>query len=219
VDVAGGCLTKRIGLLGGAFDPVHSDHLRLAGECLNFDCCDEVWFVPAPTLRWDKSSTLSTQHRLMMLHLALKEFSQFRVCEEELNFASYRGTYYLLKHLNRKYAGAQFYWIAGADTYPRIVQWRDPEVYAEEGCNGIQLMQEFSLIIYARPGFALPDPSMHQSAGYKDLQVIGGTQEFCTGSCSSTQLRTRLLQGIGITGLVPPAVQHYIVAENLYVNP
>ena len=44
---------KNVAIMGGAFDPVHMDHVTVARLCLRNNLCDEVWFVPSPD-RWDK---------------------------------------------------------------------------------------------------------------------------------------------------------------------
>ena len=60
---------KNVAVLGGAFDPVHKDHMRVARTCLDRGFCDEVWFMPSPD-RWDKQLNASPEDRFAMLELA-----------------------------------------------------------------------------------------------------------------------------------------------------
>ena len=60
--------SKSVAIFGGAFDPVHRDHVRLARLCLDLKLCDELWFVPSPD-RWDKKLFASPADRLAMLDL------------------------------------------------------------------------------------------------------------------------------------------------------
>ena len=60
---------KNVAVLGGAFDPVHKDHMRVARTCLDRGFCDEVWFMPSPD-RWDKTLNASPEDRFAMLELA-----------------------------------------------------------------------------------------------------------------------------------------------------
>ncbi len=74
---------KNIAILGGAFDPIHNDHLTMAYEVLNFNFSDEVWFTPTPDSRWDKTCFSNTQHRLAMINLATQNERQFSVCTDD----------------------------------------------------------------------------------------------------------------------------------------
>ena len=76
--------SKSVAIFGGAFDPVHRDHVRLARLCLDLKLCDELWFVPSPD-RWDKKLFASPADRLAMLDLVVGDDPRIRVSEMELN--------------------------------------------------------------------------------------------------------------------------------------
>jgi nicotinate-nucleotide adenylyltransferase len=212
--------TKTIAILGGAFNPPHVDHLRMAYECLNWHYCDEVWFMPSPQ-RWDKQVLIHPEHRLQMIQKAIEGVPEFVLCSLELEQKEFRGSYFFLKQLARLHPEHHFRLVIGADTYQGILEWRDPLTFTGNNYNGIQLLQEFELIVLPRPGFASPNSTMHQNSGYADLFSFSHAQFFAAlGQVSSSQIRERVFQNKNtqtIRGLVPETVREYIEKNQLYL--
>ena len=75
---------KNVAIMGGAFDPVHMDHVAVARLCLKYGLCDEVWFVPSPD-RWDKTLNASPEDRFAMLELVTSDEPRF-VLSDDINF-------------------------------------------------------------------------------------------------------------------------------------
>ena len=203
-----------VALLGGAFDPIHLDHLRMAEECLRWKLADEVWLVVAPDLRWDKKTVASAADRLAMVHLSLEREDRILSSDLEIQVGEYRGTLRLLERLQEQHPSVEFRWLIGSDSYSMIPLWRDPTQGSV--CNGEELLRRFSLLVWPRLGCEMPDPEIHRNNGWKPLIMPPQEAWFNARSTSSSEVRRRLQEGEPLEGLVPQAVIHYIIEHNLY---
>jgi len=196
---------QTIGILGGAFDPIHRDHLRIAECALRSNFCDQVWLVPSPD-RDDKSPKASAEHRLQMLRIACDGRSGIEVCDLEITWG-YRGTLAFLDQCARVFPQKQFRLIIGADSYPRIPGW----------ICGDELLRRYSLIVFPRRGYAMPDPLEHQAKGYASCFWcrLGGEEP--PGVLASSQLRERLWTDVQSREALPQGVWNYIAKHRLYV--
>jgi len=210
-----------IAIFGGAFDPVHRDHLRMAQAALDFGYCEQVWMLPSPD-RWDKHPRTSAALRLQMLSVAMVSQSNHIIpCDFELKMGEYRGSYFLLQALVLHYPQHEFRLLIGADTVPFIPEWRDATTFNGSNHNGEQLLQEFSLIVY--PRIDCVQPSVHDFIDKKYRQLFN----FCDaherllvepGVDASHLLRSRLWNDPEASKELPAGVWELIQAERLYTN-
>ena len=207
--------SKSVAIFGGAFDPVHRDHVRLARLCLDLKLCDELWFVPSPD-RWDKKLFASPADRLAMLDLVVGDDPRIRVSEMELNMGDYRGSYVSMSLFREKFPGVNFRLLVGADSYLGIPHWRDPLHFFGTEFNGAQLLKEFELIVFERRGSPRPDMAGHLAKGYAQIFWVGREQNF-DGKYASSEIRKELFFGSGKKpeGL-DEKVFDYIRNNNLY---
>jgi len=206
-------VTKNVAVLGGAFDPVHNDHIRVAKICLERGFCDEVWFMPSPD-RWDKILNASAEDRFAMLELAFAGDSRLVLSDLEIEQGDYRGSYVFLMGLKEKFPDINFRLLTGADTYDGIPHWRDPMNFYGTNYNGHLLLRDIELIVFARNGYPKPDLKKHKANGYADLLWLGPEEGF-EGVYSSTAIRKALLCNETPEGL-DPKVYQYIKDHNLY---
>jgi nicotinate-nucleotide adenylyltransferase len=206
---------KNVAIMGGAFDPVHMDHIAVARLCLKHGLCDEVWFVPSPD-RWDKTLNASPEDRFAMLELVTSDEPRFVLSDEEIRQGDFRGSYVFLKGLAEKYPEVNFRLLVGADSYENIPHWRDPLHFYGTEYNGHLLLRDFSLIVFARSGYPQIDIDAHLAKGYAPLFWLGEKEGF-VGKFSSTAIRRELLYNRGVkpAGLAP-AVYDYILENDLY---
>lgn len=205
---------KTAAILGGAFDPVHEDHLALASACLALKLCDEVWFVPSPD-RWDKTLIASPEDRFKMLQLAVGNNPHFIVSDIEINMNDYRGSYVSMQHIQEMYPDYHFRLLVGADSYEGIPRWRDPLHFYGTEYNGHLLLRDFELIIFGRHGYKEPDVKKHIEAGYAPLFCVGAEQGF-NGTISSTAIRKSLLCSRDKPAGLSQVVYEYILNRGLY---
>lgn len=203
----------RVAILGGAFDPVHCDHLQMASAALAHGHCDEVWFLPSPD-RWDKRPHATAEHRLAMLRLACKDTSlPISVRDSEIHAGQYRGTLHMLRRLHRDHPGIRFLLLVGADSLVRIPDWRDPLEYDGTNPNGLELLREFPLIVYPRDGYPQPDPLDFRGKGWMEPCLFS---DVAPGRLASSQLRSKLWRDSQSHVQLPAGVWEYIRNHRLY---
>lgn len=119
---------RKIGILGGTFNPIHKGHLALATAAMEQYNLEEVWLMPSK-LPPHKShfSILSEAHRLAMTTLAAKTNEKFRVSDFELKREGLTYTADTLELLSKEYPDVKFYFIVGGDSLIKFKYWRRPE--------------------------------------------------------------------------------------------
>lgn len=204
-------INKKIGILGGTFDPVHNGHLSLAEGVKERMGLEEVLFVPSgiPPHKKDREVT-PARHRLAMVKLAIEGREDFSLSELEVERQGYSYTVDTLKELRRIYhekSGTipDFYFIIGADVVPELTTWRNyQEVFAL--CNFAAVLRPG----YDR-GFFKRDVDRMRRLGSKIFPV-----EIATADVSSSEIRRMIAEGKDVTGLLPEKVYNYIREMGLY---
>lgn len=198
---------RRIGVLGGTFDPIHLGHLFVADELFRRCDLDRVIFAPAG-LSWHKSSSAANRssHRLAMLRLAISDHQAYEATSIDIDRGGPTYTIDTLTELQRIDAAvhpndpAQWVFITGADALAGFAGWRDPA----------GILARAQVIGVTRPGHALATP-----ASFGDgIQLL----EIPSLDISSHEIRRRVAAGESIAGLVPDVVADYIAAHRLYVD-
>ena len=196
---------KRIGLLGGSFDPVHRAHIELAKAALDTLALDEVQLLPAKQ-PWQKPTlAASTADRLAMLQLAVKSTPGLTINAIELDRP---GKTYTLDTLQALPAEHQYYWLLGADQLVNFPTWHGWQEIAER----------VTLVVANRPGSELHIPAALQvqiTAGLAHVQTL----PFEPMDVSSSQLRQALGRGESADAWLAPAVANYIKQHDLYREP
>ncbi|MEQ2526264.1 nicotinate-nucleotide adenylyltransferase [Robertmurraya yapensis] len=186
---------RKIGILGGTFDPPHHGHLLIANEALHGLSLDEIWFLPNQEPPHKKKSGLMTnEDRLNMLELVTKDVPYFRVETIELERSGPSYTYDTIKQLKEMHADVQFYFIIGADMIEYLPKWYKID----------ELMDMISFIGVNRPTF-------EEKTSYPIIHL--DIPEF---SVSSSLIRQRMLEGKTIRYLLPDSIIEYLKEKNLY---
>jgi nicotinate-nucleotide adenylyltransferase len=195
---------RRVGLLGGSFDPVHNAHLALAQRALDALGLDEVLWIPA-AVPWQKARQLaSADCRAEMVHLAIEGAEGFRLepCELRRGGPSY--TIDTVLALRGKEPATQWWLLLGQDQLARLHTWhRWRELIALTG-----------LAVANRAGDA---PRMPPELAGEPVTVA--EVPLPALAISSTEIRARVAAGLDIGALVPAAVASYIAEHGLYRNP
>ena len=136
---------KRIGILGGTFDPVHCGHIHLAEDAMKQGGLDEVIFIPARLQPFKLGKKITSgEDRLAMLQLATEHTPGFAVSSYELDAEGVSYTYLTLRALQKEYGeDARLYFITGTDAFLKIELW----MMAEE------LLTNYGFLIGTRPGY------------------------------------------------------------------
>ena len=138
---------RKIGILGGSFDPPTISHLQLASEALNVLKIDEIWMIPCG-VRTDKQLKTEAHQRLYMVERAIKDYfpEGYPIKTNDIEVANGPSipTYFLMKELELKYGNAyKFYFMMGSDLIPGLIKWDE----------GQKLIDEINFIVFERKGY------------------------------------------------------------------
>lgn len=199
---------RRIGLLGGSFDPVHLAHLAMARCARDQLGLDAVWLIPAG-LPWQRAPLAATaEHRLAMLELATAGEAGLRICDVELRRAGPSYTVDTLRELQAAHPDTSFVLILGADQLARLPTWHDWRA----------VVAAAHLAVAARHGSAEtapPEVAAALRAGGRGITAL----HLPPMAVSATAVRERAAHDLDLSGLVPPSVARYIQRHRLYQSP
>ena len=136
---------KKLGIIGGSFDPVHKGHLSSAEFVYRTLNLDKVIFVPAfiaPHKIGLEFAPAADRYR--MTELAVQDYPYFDVSDVELKRSGISYTYDTVLELKKQYPGYELYFIVGADSVPQLNTWN--HIY--------ELLNEVTFVAVARPGYA-----------------------------------------------------------------
>jgi nicotinate-nucleotide adenylyltransferase len=190
--------SKRVGLLFGSFNPVHTGHLILAEYFATRTDLEEVWLVVSPQSPFKvEEELLPDTDRLALLRLAVVGNSRLRAEEIELSLPRPSYTIATLDALQALHPTHDFVLLMGADNLAGLPRWRAAD----------RLAQEVDIYAYPRPGTMLPD-----LAGFPRVQVVQAPLL----DISATFIRSSVKEGQSIRYLVPLVVEQEIVAHKYY---
>jgi len=198
---------RRIGILGGTFDPPHIGHLWLATLAADAMTLDRVLFMPAaqPPHKTDVRLSRATD-RLLMTRLAIAGNPLFELCPIEMERPGPSYTIDSVDELERLYPDAtRLYLLMAADSLAQIDTWREPD----------RLLERIEWIVGPRPGQPPPDRAgLVARFGERAARIhlLDGPSL----DVSSTVVRQRVAAGHLIRYLVPRGVEELIVERGLY---
>ncbi len=200
--------TKRIGIMGGTFDPIHYGHLVTAEAARGQFQLDQVLFLPSGTPpHKDPTQVTDTKHRYTMAVLATLTNPHFEVSRVDIDRTGTTYTIDTLRILQDLHGTAvRLFFITGADAILEIMGWKDSQ----------ELLGMAEFIAATRPGFQLEDQrgTIHHwfSSQNKRLHIL----QVPAMAISSTDIRRRVRKGESIRYLVPETVDYYIRKNRLY---
>lgn len=224
---------RRIGILGGTFDPVHRGHLACAREVAEAFSLDTVLLVLAPRPPHKQGhDAVAPELRWRMLCLAVEEDAArhgaadpvtLQPCDVEFDREGPSWTIDTLRELARRHGDAQLFLILGIDAYEDIESWR---------CPG-ELLSLANLVVTTRPGRAFPQDALLPPVAARDDarydSSIGAyvhtSGHFVIGhrihglEASATDIRRRARSGLPIADLTGDAVSRFIHHHGLYGVP
>ncbi len=120
---------RRVGLLGGTFDPIHNGHLMMADCAFKQFSLDEVRFIPAhnPPHKLERTLGATDEDRLCMVKLAVAGDPRFSVDPIEYNREGFSYTKDTLKILCDREPKSKFFFLIGADSLFSLETWKEPE--------------------------------------------------------------------------------------------
>ena len=188
---------RRLGVMGGTFDPIHNGHLVAASEVAAALNLDEVLFVPTGQ-PWQKDEVTATSDRYLMAEIATAANPRFKVSTIDIDRSGPTYTVDTLRELRELHPEADIFFITGADAVSSIGSWKD---------SG-ELWDLAKFVAVTRPGHLLDLPDSPTGA----IEVL----EIPALAISSTDIRQRVAEGKPIWYLVPDGVVQFIAKHGLY---
>jgi nicotinate-nucleotide adenylyltransferase len=193
-----GALPKRkIGILGGTFNPPHLGHLIIADQVKDQLGLEEILFMPSaePPHKKEKK-TIDASHRSVMLTESVKDNGSFSVEKAELKRGGKSYTYDTIVELKEKNPDVEYYFIIGADMVQDLKNWYKID----------ELVNMVQFVAVNRPYYSLETPYPVIGVDVPNIDI------------SSTLIRQKVKDGCSIRYLVPPEVENYIESKGLYKN-
>jgi nicotinate-nucleotide adenylyltransferase len=194
---------RRIGIMGGTFDPIHHGHLVAAEEARWQFRLDQVLFIPTGR-PWQKPVGVSAaEDRYQMTVIATASNPAFAVSRIEIDHPGPTYTVDTVRRLRSELEpGTRLYFITGADAVLHILTWKD----------GKEVLELAELIAATRPGYELSKlaeqlPSVTARVHPMEIPML---------AISSTEIRARVARGAPIQYLVPEGVARYVDSRGLY---
>lgn len=218
-------MSRKIGILGGTFNPIHYGHLAAAEEVRDRLKLDRVLFIPSfqPPHKLGNDVPSAFQ-RMEMVRLAIADNLSFDPSDLEIKRGGRSYTIDTIEALREAYPGAELYFITGLDSFLDIQTWSQWE----------RLLTLCTFVVLSRPGYRFTDllkidfmqPAENQVVKLDRRELVHA--DFRAGALSlhleliplydisSTDIRTRVKEGRSIKYLLPEAVETYIIKHKLY---
>ena len=199
---------KKIGIMGGTFNPIHFGHLLLAETAYHQFDLDEVLIMPTKNPYYKKrTNSVTEEDRVKMVQLAIEDNAHFRLSKEELNREGTTYTVETLRNLTGNNPDCDYYFIMGADSLYHIESWKEPAA-----------ILEMAVIVVAGRGGS--SSSLDSQIEYIENKYEANI--FLLNSpnleISSNDIRRRIRTGESIRYLLPQTVAEYIHTNHLYIS-
>lgn len=188
---------KRVGILGGTFNPPHIAHLMIADQVCHQLGLDKVYFMPtANPPHVDTKKTIEAEHRLNMVEKAIENNPKFELETIEVERGGKSYTYETMLQLVQQNPDTEYYFIIGADMVNYLPKWHKID----------ELTHLIQFVGVKRPGYVIES---QYPLIWVDVPEI---------AVSSTALRNKIATNCTVNYLVPQKVLEYIYQEGLYKN-
>lgn len=185
---------RKIGILGGTFDPPHIGHLIIAEEVRLALELEEVWFIPTYTPPHKDSTKTSVNDRIEMTKLAIASNPYFKINTIEIERSGKSYTIDTIREFKKNHTDCEFYFIIGADMVEYLPNWQEIDAL-------VKLVQ---FVGVKRSSYELNTPYDILTV---DIPLI---------DVSSSMVRSWLGKNRTAKYIIPEAVHSYIEGEKLY---
>lgn len=198
---------KRVGIMGGTFNPIHIGHLIIAEAAYEAYNLDEVLFVPSGvSYMKDQSEILDAKKRVHMTGLAIEDNPHFALSTIEIDRDGNSYSYETLETLRKQNPDTEYFFLVGSDTLFALETWKHPEI----------LLPSCTILVAVRNG--VPMEKMQEHAKYLEEKFGGSIKLLTTPNIeiSATDIRNRLADGRNVKYFVPDSVLEFIHKYDLY---
>ena len=199
---------KKIGIMGGTFDPIHMGHLILGEQSYEQFQLDKVLFMPSgnPPHKRDRAGRASDNQRVDMVRLAIEDNPHFELSLAEMHETGYTYTYRTLEELKEQNPDTDYYFIIGADSLFTFDEWKEPA----------RICRACTLVVAVRDHASsdeLNQEIKRLSAEYEGRFTLLDTMNI---DVSSHQIRSWVSEGKSLKYYVPDPVISYMKENGIY---
>lgn len=203
-----GSRRKKIGIMGGTFDPIHIGHLILGEKAYEQMGLDKVWFMPAgnPPHKQNRKGRASDRQRVEMVKMAIQGNPHFELSLIEMNADGYSYTYRTLENLIKEHPDTDYYFIIGADSLYSFATWKEPK----------RICCACTIVVATRNHMPLKE--LNEEMTFLSQQYGGQFLRLDTLNIdiSSEQIRDWIRRGESIRYYIPEKVEDYIHSHQIY---
>lgn len=195
---------KKVGILGGTFNPVHNEHVALARLAVKELGLDKLIVMPTYISPHKKDAPAPAEHRLNMLKRAFIGEDKIEVSDFEILKQGKSYTYQTVEHFKTVY-DAQLFFICGGDMLTDFKNWRYPE----------RILSACTLAVFDRENFFTDyqkESAYFQEVFNKDFVKLS----YRGKNASSTKIRVYSALGLSLDGIAPDGVEEYIKENGVY---
>ncbi|MBI5674738.1 MAG: nicotinate-nucleotide adenylyltransferase [Nitrospirae bacterium] len=217
---------EKIGIFGGAFNPIHYGHLRTAEEVADMLALDRVLFIPSGKPAFKKPGLADARHRYQMTKRAIDDNPLFAISDIELKTPGRSYSADTVRKIKEMYDDYNLYFIMGIDAFADLPDWKEPE----------SLITLANIVVISRPEYLFADLS---SSPYIKRIPKKALRELDKGerkkisfkmpsgqrchllnvtelNISASRIRNLLMYGKNAKYLLPDSVKSYIISHRLY---
>ena len=194
---------EKIGILGGTFNPVHVEHVRLAKCAVKELGLDKLFVMPTFIPPHKQDLPAPAENRIKMLELAFSDDDKIQVSDYEVQKGGKSYTYLTVEHFAK--LGAQIYFIVGGDMLVDFKTWRFPE----------RILKSARLAVFERDDY-FADFEKEKDYFKKTYNDEFVKLAYVGKNISSTKIRVYSAFSLSLDGLVPEKVEEYIKQSGLY---
>jgi nicotinate-nucleotide adenylyltransferase len=188
----------KVGLFFGSFNPVHNGHMIIANYMLEYSDIEQIWFVLSPQNPFKKKKNLlEDYHRLAMLEEAVGDLYNYRVSDIELKMPKPSYTIDTLTYLKERHPNNEFVLLMGADNLKHFHKWK----------NADQILENYALKVYARPGEDKSDLPVNPKIRFYDAPQM---------EISSSFIRRGIKEKKDLRFFMPAAAYQYMREMHFY---
>lgn len=184
--------SKKVGIFGGSFNPIHTAHIALAKSLCEKAGLDEVWFMVSPMNPFKKAATdlLDDHLRLEMVEKALENEPQLKACDYEFRLPKPSYTWHTLQAISKDYPECEFTLLIGGDNWAAFDKWYHHD----------DILAHYPIVVYPRQGSCIGEVPAGVTIVETPLLNI-----------SSTEIRECIKTGKSIEGMVPECIENLAI--------
>ena len=182
----------KIGLFGGAFNPVHNGHMAVARAAIKSADLDKLIFIPTGNAPHKKESQISREDRYNMLLKAIENEEKMTVSDYEINREEVNYSADTVEYFKSICPDDELFFLVGDDSYNNFGSWYQPH----------RILENSTLLVFPREGAQVNPPAIAISMDIVDV--------------SSSGVREKIKMGKDCRNLLPKSVFNYIIESNLY---